>query len=119
VAGDTFGILIDVDAGSLTFFRNDYPVGMLTGMCALAALYIHVRILLYVAVYVSSSWSSPFFRKTGIRLGMLAGVFALAAIYMFAVYMYMYIYIHIYTYILYIYMYIYIYIFIVTALLDY
>ena len=98
MAGDTFGILIDVDAGSLTFFRNDYPVGMLTGMCPLAALYIHVCILLYMAVRLCCFvYTCPrtaihgyicvlfleltfFPKKTVIRLGMLAGVFALAAI---------------------------------------
>jgi hypothetical protein len=32
VTGDTFGMLIDLDAGSLTFFRNGYPVGLYIGL---------------------------------------------------------------------------------------
>ena len=32
ITGDTFGMLIDMEAGTLTFFRNGYPVGLYIGV---------------------------------------------------------------------------------------
>ena len=46
VSGDTFGILIDLDNGTLTFFRNDYPVGL---FCALS---LPLSLSLYLSLSV-------------------------------------------------------------------